>query len=186
MAINCCSTIDDYASLGCLIGHGARVSAIALVSKCFQNEFSAPYDNAFWAAPATWAALINGTIPATQQYATIIDNFRGEQTSEKVTSEGFGRQNEDVTGWNFAVTGNVVWSDTNQDFFASVNGSRDFWLVYAIEDKIFVSAVPVSPAVAPIVSANVNEKALWQVEFTWSTSVANFPFGYDKPAGYFE
>lgn len=184
MALVCCDTLDVFTSDLCPTGENGRIRSFALVQKCFQNDFVGPYNAAFWESAANWDDLINGTAPATQAYATIVDGFSGELSYEATTRDGFGNQSTINTGWTGTITGEMLWTATNQDFFNSVNKSNDYWLVFATATQIFVVPTEINIQAAPTITNVLTDFVTWNVVLTWQ--YGDFALAYDKPAGYFE
>ena len=183
---SCCGTVPDWTGLLCNNGYSARVKSIALVSKCFQNEGTPPYNQAFWGSNAIWESLTEGLIaPFTQVYAVIADRFNGSVASEAIYAEGQGDQSERLTGWNFTIAGQFLFTPENQTFWESVNGSSDYWLVYNIDNLIFVTECVVSIAGAAIASNSLSDNIMWQVEIKWQRKAQSLPKSYTKPTDYF-
>lgn len=186
MALVCCDTLDVFTSDLCPTGENGRIRSFALVQKCFQNDFVGPYNAAFWESAANWDDLINGVVgpPAIPAYATIVDGFSGELSYEATTRDGFGNQSTINTGWTGTITGEMLWTDTNQDFFNAVNKSNDYWLVFATANKIFVVPTEINIQAAPTITNVLTDYVTWNVVLTWQ--YGDFALAYDKPAGIFD
>lgn len=181
----CCGSVVSITNTQCPEGEGARVRALGFVQKCFVEDYAAPYNAAFWGSNTNWDNLLNGVVgpPAIPAYAAIAEYFRGEFSAEAVTGDGFGSQQSISTGMNCTITGQFRWSSDNQIAFNDLNKSGEYWVVFATETQIFVSAVPVSIFIAPSISNNTGEEVLWEVTITWTSK--DIPFGYNKPTDYF-
>lgn len=184
--ITCCGTIVGWNPQGCSQGYAARVRRFALVSKCFQNEGTPPYNQAFWGSNDIWDGLLTGTVaPFTQIYATIVDKFNGSFTGEPVYREGDADSVENLSGWNYTISGTALFTPENTAFWQAANGSSDYWAVFQVGDLIFVSAVTVSVAGVQDITNSLTDVIRWKVELKWSGDSASIPESFTKPTEHF-
>jgi hypothetical protein len=170
-SIFCLSSVPDFEQLSCGTELGGIV-AMALIDKSLSPTQTDLQTKSYWTQK----------INASPQKIWVIQDTRGSYPGGTPTEEeGFGKTPTLRTGADHEATIEVRGVEDNRAFWAAVNQTDKWGLVFFTNDDLGFYAENVSVFSSPVIEQSIKSSIRWKVSAKWSDDMSN-PLVFDSSA----